>query len=170
MDYSLILAVVMATAPPELPMDRETELWAEVLRTQLAAVAIGAEVIDPKEASVTLDVIRERFRQYGAMPTLIDCNRFPPRQLLNEWLAENRKYRQSLLTRLAIDRVHEHELRGAIEDCDTLYAVYDTLRDACCEYYYVTVRRESLDRVRRQIGERAFYAGVMPRPLPLWPK
>lgn len=167
MDYSLVLAAVLATSSPELPIDRETELWAEAIRPQLTAVAIGAEVVDAKEGSVGLAVIRDRFRQYGSMPTLADCNRFPPRALLNEWLAENRKYRQELLTRLAIDRVHEHELRGAIEECDTLYAMHDALRDASCEYYYVTVRRESLDRVRRLIGERAYYAGALPPPIPI---
>jgi hypothetical protein len=46
-----------------------------------------------------------------------------------------------------------------------VYRVWDHLRDARCEYYYVTVRRAALEKLRADLGDADFVAGVMPEPV-----
>ena len=42
------------------------------------------------------------------------------------------------------------------------------LRDARCEHFYVTYRRQSLAQLRDLIGLEAFYTGRLPPHVPLW--
>ena len=60
------------------------------------------------------------------------------------------------------------ELRTALQETDHLYYIWDTVRDARCEYYYVTVRRQALKRLRDLLGEEAYYTTKLPPFVPLW--
>ena len=42
------------------------------------------------------------------------------------------------------------------------------MRDARCEYYYITVRRQALKRLRTMIGAEAYDAAELPPYVPLW--
>jgi hypothetical protein len=42
------------------------------------------------------------------------------------------------------------------------------VRDARCDYYYVTVRRLALKRLRELVGDEAYYAGNLPPCVPIW--
>jgi hypothetical protein len=55
-----------------------------------------------------------------------------------------------------------------MQEADRLYQVWDTVRDARCDYYYVTVRRQALKRLRDMLGSDAYYSGVLPPHVPLW--
>ncbi len=59
-------------------------------------------------------------------------------------------------------------LRATIQETDRLYQVWDKVRDARCDYYYVTVRRTALKDLRALIGDQAYYAGDLPPCVPLW--
>src|SRR5438093_1541624 len=60
------------------------------------------------------------------------------------------------------------ELRVALQETDHLYQVWDAVRDARCDYYYVTVRRLALKRLRDLVGEEAYYSSNLPPCVPLW--
>ncbi|MBN9119836.1 MAG: hypothetical protein J0I06_11865 [Planctomycetes bacterium] len=49
-----------------------------------------------------------------------------------------------------------------------LYRQWDAVRDAQCDFYYVTVRRAALKKLRDEIGEDEFSTGHMPHYVPDW--
>ena len=40
--------------------------------------------------------------------------------------------------------------------------------NTACEYYYVTVRRQALKRLRHMVGHDDYFAGILPPYVPLW--
>ena len=70
--------------------------------------------------------------------------------------------------RQAVELVHWWEFREAVQEADRLYQVWDNVRDARCDYYYVTVRRHALQKLREAIGPEAYYAGCLPPHVPVW--
>ena len=101
-------------------------------------------------------------------PLLEERERFPPLKLVEQLVSHNRSYRKELEDRLAIDPLHAEELRAAIDEAEHLFRIWETLRDAVTEHYYVDFRRQALDRLRDQVGLTAFYRGDMPPALPIW--
>jgi len=112
--------------------------------------------------------LQERLDKYDQMPRLGEADRFPHRESINEFLALNRRFREDLQKRLEVDLVNEDVVRQAISECDQLYHIYDTLRDAKCDFYYVTTRREALQLLKELVGEESFYSGRLPPPYPVW--
>ena len=83
-------------------------------------------------------------------------------------LAFNRAYRQHIDVRQPLELLNWWELRVALQETDHLYQVWDAVRDARCDYYYVTVRRLALKRLRDLVGEEAYYSSNLPPCVPLW--
>jgi hypothetical protein len=94
--------------------------------------------------------------------------RFPDRALINDLLSFNRSYRQHLDSRQSIEKTYWWELHEAVQEADRLYQLWDTVRDARCDYYYVTVRRQALKKVRETVGAQAYYSGCLPPHVPVW--
>jgi hypothetical protein len=171
----IILAAALLSAPKGTAVPEQTA-WVEGMRPCLLTLAIDGEILDPRERAflmtqnpvVDLGVLQGRNEEFARAPMLGECDRFPERKLINDYLALNRSYRNDLNMRLAIDLVHMEELRTAIAETDQLYQAWDTVRDARCDYYYVTVRRQSLQLLRDLIGAEAFYSGQMPPNVPVW--
>lgn len=171
-----VLAAVLLTAPKDIPLPPNQAGWVEVMRPTIIAMAIDGEILDPRERAflLTQDVIGDiamlqgRSEELAGAPLLGESGRFPERKLVNDFLAVNRSYRNDLSARLAIDLVNMEELRTAIVETDRLYQAWDTVRDARCDYYYVTVRRQALQLLRDLIGPEAFYSGHMPPNVPVW--
>lgn len=172
----ILLAAALISAPKECPLPSTESAWLEAARPCLLTVAVDAEILDPRERAFLftqdplgdLTMLQARNQDLARAPLLGDCHRFPERKMINDFLALNRSYRNELTARLVIDVVHCEELRSAICETDQLYQVWDTVRDARCDYYYVTVRRQSLQLLRELIGAEAFYAGQMPPNVPVW--
>ncbi|HEV3202949.1 MAG TPA: hypothetical protein VGY77_01130 [Gemmataceae bacterium] len=176
--YEYILALTLITAPPNsLDSVRDSYLLAKV-RTSLQEAAIKNEILDPKEVRYILarpedffadvHLLQRRFRELADAPALHDGLRFPDRDLVNELLAFNRAYRQHLSVRQPVELAKWWEIRTAIQETDFLYQVWDTVRDARCDYYYVTVRRQALKKLRTMLGEDKYYQGQLPPHVPLW--
>jgi len=171
-----VLAAVLLTAPKDIPLPPNQAGWVEVMRPSMIAMAVDAEILDPRERAflLTQDILGDltmlqtRNEELAGAPLLGECARFAERKLVNDFLAVNRSYRNDLHARLAIDLVNMEELRTAILETDRLYQVWDTVRDARCDYYYVTVRRQALQLLRDLIGPQAFYSGEMPPNVPVW--
>ena len=56
----------------------------------------------------------------------------------------------------------------ALAETDRLYKVWDAVRDARCDFYYVTVRRQALKRLREALGDAAYAATDLPPHVPAW--
>ena len=53
-----------------------------------------------------------------------------------------------------------------IEDMEERYRVWDYVRDARCEFYYVHIRRQALKKLLLVVGEEAFSRGELPFAVP----
>src|SRR5205085_10335996 len=100
-----------------------------------------------------LNLLRRRYQDLHDAPKLHDGQRFPDRGAVNDLLAFNRAYRRYLDARQAMEQDRSACVRAALKETDCLYQVWDAVRDARCEYYYITVRRQALKRLRTVLGE-----------------
>jgi hypothetical protein len=176
LDYALALALL--TSPAE-PADAAAVLEPfHSLRPTVQAVAIDWEILDPREVRYVLTraedfaadvkLLRRRYHDLHDAPPLHDCMRFPDRTLINDLLAFNRAYRQHLDGRQSLELIYWWELREAVQEADRLYQIWDTVRDARCDYYYVTVRRQALKKLRETVGLEAYSTACLPPHVPIW--
>ncbi len=77
---------------------------------------------------------------------------FPPRWAINEYLLLNKSYRQ-FLGRAKLLYPGTSIFQDTIEEVDYLYTLYDKIRDAQCEYYYIHIRREALKEAKRLLDQ-----------------
>jgi hypothetical protein len=175
LDY--ILAMALLSGAPAGDVVPPGEGYA-AMRPTLQALAVAREVLDPREMryvltrpedfAADLKLLRRRYRELAEAPPLQDCMRFPDRALINDLLAFNRAYRQHLDNRQALEQTYWWELREAVQETERLYQIWDTVRDARCDYYYVTVRRQALKKLRETVGEDAYWSGCLPPHVPVW--
>lgn len=171
-DYVLALALLTGA-----PGDSAEGLGSRSAST-LQAVAVQLEILDPREVRYILtrpedfgsdlNMLRRRWADLTNAPALIDNLRFPDRETVNEMLSFNRAYRQYIDARQAVELAHWWEHQQTLQETEDLYQIWDTVRDARCEYYYVTVRRQALKRLRDLLGEEAYYSGQLPPYVPVW--
>jgi hypothetical protein len=175
---SYLVAVALLTTPPDVPEPLpDPELWPD-LRAALVAVAIEWEILDPRETRYVfarledfddnVNLMRRRYRDLIHAPRLADGARFPDHRTVNELLGHNRAYRRQIDARQALDQDRPEQIQAALKEADALYQVWDAVRDARCEYYYVTVRRQALKRLQCLLGEEDYAAGRLPPYVPLW--
>lgn len=173
-----LLAVALLTSPPGTAEEMATPPVCSAVRTALQNVALQWEILDPREVRYVLTrpedfawdlkLLRQRYRDLAQAPPLRDSMRFPPRSVVSDWLAFNRAYREHLETRQSVDQAHWWELREIIQETDCLFQVWDTVRDAQCDSYYVTVRRQALKRLRETLGPQGYYSASLPPHVPVW--
>jgi hypothetical protein len=148
------------------------------LAPTVTVLAIHAEVMDqreggyllasPEEFVADLALVRKRIRTLAGAPPLHDHQRFPDRQVAREFLEFNRAYRVHLLNRQEIEGTRRDELAEAVHETDELYRIWDAVRDARSDCYYVTVRRQALLLLREALGQEDYYRGVLPPHVPVW--
>jgi hypothetical protein len=112
--------------------------------------------------------VRKRYQELKGAPPEGDCLRWPERGFITGLIAQNREYRLFLEYRLKLEKVDAHALHEAVVETDALYQALDAMRDARTGFYYVSVRRQALQKLRELIGPAAYYAGVIPSPVPVW--
>jgi hypothetical protein len=174
----MVLAMALLTAPPGAPDPRDAARLFEVLKGPMQSLAVKWEILDAREVryilarqedfAADLNLLRRRYHDLANAPALADSQRFPDRAVVNDLLASNRAYRQHVDVRQPLELIHWWDLRTALQETDHLYQVWDAVRDARCDYYYVTVRRQALKRLRELIGEEAYYSANLPPVVPLW--
>ncbi len=143
----------------------------------LQHVAVQWELLDPREVRYVLGrpedslsdlaIVQKRYQDLQGAPWLYDRLRFPDRQTVNEFLAFNRAYRRTIDVRQPLELHNWWQMRAALQETDRLYLVWDLVRDAQCHYYYVSVRRNALKRLKEMIGDEAYYSGKLPPYVPL---
>lgn len=172
------LAVALLTGPAEGAQKAPNAEECLTLQPSLQALAISWEVLDPREVryvlaradefGADLHVLRRRYDELLDAPPACDGLRFPDRSCINELISFNRAYRQHLDSRQALGTPFQWELHEALQETDQLYQVWDTVRDARCDYYYVTVRRQALKKLRDLVGFAAYYRAELPPHVPIW--
>jgi hypothetical protein len=168
----------LLTTPPDVPEPPiDAGDWPAV-QEAVQALAVEWEILDPREVRYVLarpedfendlNLLRRRYQELKDAPKLTDSQRFPDRNTVNELLAFNRAYRRFLDGRQPLEQDRSTTLRAALKETDLLYQVWDSVRDARCEYYYITVRRQALKRLRQMVGPDAYDAAELPPYVPLW--
>jgi hypothetical protein len=176
--YNILVAMALLTAPPDsLPTPKEADLYAGV-REPLRELAIQWEILDTREAPFMLaraeefqddlNMLRRRYQELADAPSVHDAMRFPSRTVVTDYLDFNRSYRRNLDLRQPVERARWWEFQTALEETEQLYHIWDTVRDARCECYYVHIRRRALKSLRTMIGEDAYYSGKLPPYVPVW--
>ena len=132
----------------------------------------GGEV-DPDETFLDrcyneISMIRGRYIDLKDAPKVGDSLRFPPREMINPLLEFNRKYLKHLEKEVIWNQDRRHHWDQAIAETKYLHNVWDTARDARCEYYYVTIRRLSLKKLKDMIGDEAYWEADLPPYVPIW--
>ncbi len=176
--WSYALAAALLTTPPEVPDPPPDAAEWSAVQEAVQNLAVQWEILDPREVRYVLArsedwendlaLLRRRYQELKDAPKLADAARFPDRGTVNELLAFNRAYRRHLDARQALEQDRCQCLRTALKETDYLYQVWDSVRDARCEYYYITVRRQALKRLRQMIGTEAYDAADLPPYVPLW--
>ena len=174
----LLLAATLLTAPVGTPENAPpAERWPAV-RDAIHQTAVAWEIMDPREVRYVLaqredfepdlDLLRKRFIDLSDAPKLIDCKRLPDRRTVNDLIKFNRSYKKHLEQRQMWEADRAGLFHQVIDETDRLYRQWDSVRDAQCDFYYVTVRRAALKRLRDELGEEAFAGGKMPPYVPEW--
>jgi hypothetical protein len=175
---SCVLAAMLLTSPPGTPeMTPPADEW-PAMQEALQTMAVQWEILDPREVryilarpddfSNDLTLLRNRYQELKDAPKLNDGQRFPDRGTVNELLSFNRAYRRYLDARQTMEPDRASVVRAALKETDCLYQVWDAVRDARCEYYYVTVRRQALKRLQTMLGTEAYSAADLPPFVPVW--
>jgi hypothetical protein len=80
----------------------------------------------------------------------------------------NRSFRKKLDERGQFEFDRAAAFQVVIRETDRLYQVWDAVRDARCEFYFITVRRQALKKLRDALGEEAYQAAELPPCVPVW--
>jgi hypothetical protein len=176
--FAQLLAWIALTAPPALVDLLLSPQVFQLVRPALSATALHLEILDPREVRYILirpddfhsdlNLLRRRFTDLQDAPALSDGRRFPDTETVNQLIAFNRSFRQHLCLRRPVEHSRLGEIQDAVREADELYHIWDTVRDTRCQYYYVTVRRQALKKLRDMLGAEAYYSGRLPPPVPLW--
>lgn len=176
--FEYVLAVALLTASPDAPEPNFGPTACTRLQPVMQSLAVSWEILDPREVRYVLTrtedfasdlkLLRRRFHDLADAPKLEDGFRFPDRATVSDLLAFNRAYRQHLDVRQPLELPNWWDLREALQETDRLYQIWDTVRDARCEYYYVTVRRQALKKLREMVGDEAYLSGQLPPHVPVW--
>jgi hypothetical protein len=173
-----VLTWILLAAPPEWVAPFVQPCTFALLQPALRTTGVYWELLDTREVRYILArpddflsdfaLLRRRYQDLADAPALYDGLRFPDSETASRLLAFNRSYRQYLTNRQPVEILRWGDLRAAAQETDQLYHIWDTVRDARCEYYYVTVRRQALKKLRDLLGPEAYYSGRLPPPVPLW--
>lgn len=173
-----LLAAVLLTTPPGVPEPPPTaDRWVEV-RDGLQQLAIRWELLDPREThyllarreefSIDVNLLRRRYQELKDAPRLADADRLPAKAVAEDMVKANRAFRAGINDRRVLELDRAELLNNILHEADQLYRVWDAVRDAKCEFYYITARRQALRKLRDTLGDDAYARGELPPNLPLW--
>jgi hypothetical protein len=174
----LVLAAALLSAPVGTPEQVPSEAEWPGVRDSIHKLAVEWEIMDERETryvmasredfEADLNLLRKRNAELADAPKLAECRRLPDRNTINEFIKFNRAFRKHLeeCAMWELDRADLYNT--AIQETDRLYRQWDAVRDAQCDFYYVTVRRAALKKLRDGVGEEAFATGRMPPYVPEW--
>ena len=176
LDY--VLAVAVLVASPHCGAQAPDLTGHACLAPSLSNVALSWELIDPREEGLLfarssdfpcdVELVQRRYAELVDAPPVCDALRLPNKDRAGELLTFNRTYYATLKQR--------HELLGdtvgavvpAMAETDRLYRIWDLVRDAGSDCYYVSVRRQALLTLRQAIGVADFAAAKLPPHVPVW--
>jgi hypothetical protein len=173
-----VMAMVLLVAPPGSPAPEITTEEFPALQAALHQCGVEWEILDPRETKYVLtrhedfqsdlDLLRKRYQDLKDVPKIADAQRFPERAVVNEMLSFNRQFRKHLESTSLIESHRANYFGMAMRETDRLYQIWDSVRDARCDFYYVTVRRQAMKKLKCLVGGESYFAGDLPPYIPTW--
>jgi hypothetical protein len=172
-----VLAAMLLVGDPDDVVKIDPSLY-YICADELRDLSVSLQIIDVQERRYTLVLpsdfhedlakLRKRNNELHDAPSAEDALRFPSREVVNKLLEFNREYRQHLVNVRDAFPYRYWEYVFVIEETERLYRIWDLVRDAGCEYYYITVRRQALKELRDLIGYDDYYRSKLPPWVPTW--
>jgi hypothetical protein len=169
----MLLSAPVGT-PEQVP---PPERWA-IVQAAIHETAVSWEILDPREMryvlaqpddfQTDLDFLRKRRVELADAPPVADADRLPDRRLMNDYIQFNRAYRKNLDMRMLWEADRADRIGEVVRETDRLYKMWDAMREAKCDFHYVTYRRQSLKKLKDALGPEAYMAGEMPPYVPEW--
>ena len=176
LDYMLAVAVLMTGPRCGSPAPAMPEH--ACLARSLTNLALSWELIDPREEAALfarrsdfrrdLRLVRRRYAELIDAPPASDAFRLPNKEMAGELLAFNRAYYATLKQRRDLLGDHFGAVVPAMAETECLYRIWDLVRDAGSDCYYVSVRRRALLALRDAIGVADFASANLPPHVPVW--
>ena len=177
LDYMLAAMLLQGAEFPSLQDPKSTPAWHALVGKPMTQLALSCELLDPREVRYVLTksdefisdvrMLQRRAHDLNQAPFLHDSARFPEKAVVNDLLLFNRAYRQHLESCLPL-YPNNADLRAAKEEVEQLYQIWDCVRDARCEYYYVHIRRQALKRLHDMLGDADYQQANLPPHVPYW--
>lgn len=172
------IAFMLLTTPPGVNEPAPDLAQWKTIQESVQALAIEWEILDPRETkyilakpeewSIDINLLRRRHQELKDVPRLNDALRLPDRQTANEQIQCNRAFRKLLDGRRALETDRADEWLVIIKETEKLYQIWDGVRDARCDFYYVTVRRNALKKLKDNLGEDNWATATLPLGMPAW--
>lgn len=173
-----LTAFMLITAPAGSSAQTPSQMsWPE-LSQSVRTVAVDLELLDKceriyvfvkrEEFTFDIEMIRDRYASLKNAPRCHDADHFPHRHVTSGLIEFNRSFLKHVEKRRVLETDRYDELTDIIDETNQIYRILDAARDARCDYYNVTSRREALQRLRDMIGEEDFRSGKLPIPVPVW--
>ncbi len=174
----LLMAAMLLSAPAGTPEQAPpADRWV-AMQGALHQTAIEWEILDPRETRYVLakpedfqedlDFLRKRRVELADAPKVADSFRLPDKHLMNDYIQFNRAYRKNLETRLIWEADRATLIGEVLRETDRLYKLWDAMREAKCDFHYITYRRQQLKKLKDGMGEPAYTAGELPPCVPEW--
>jgi hypothetical protein len=174
----LILATMLLSAPVGTPEQTPPpDRWV-AMQAAIHQVATDWEILDaremryvlakPEDFQEDLDFLRKRRIDLQDAPKVSESDRLPSRQAVNDNIRFNRAYRKNLENRLIWEPDRAGVIGDAITETERLYKMWDAIRDAKCDYHYITVRRVALKKLKEMVGPEMYSTGELPLYVPEW--
>ncbi len=174
----LFLATILLSAPVGTPEQTPPpERW-NVVQAAIHEIAVEWEILDSRETryvlanledfQADLDFLRKRKAELLEAPKLAESARLPTRSLMDEHIRFNRAYRKHLDTRILWEADRADQISEAVRETDRLYKMWDAMREAKCEFHYVTYRRLALKKFKDALGTEVYASGELPPCVPDW--
>lgn len=174
----LILATMLITGTPGAHEATPTpEQW-PLVQFSVQKLATDWQILDGREKhyilakreefNIDINLLRRRYQDLRDAPSIEEANRLPDRKTASEMIKFNRTFRQYLVDRQILERDRDAFYQIVLFETDKLYRVWDCVRDAQCDFYYITVRRQALQKLRCLLGEQAYLYGELPPNVPIW--
>ena len=176
--FDYVLAVAVLVAGPRCGSVAEAVTEHVCLGQSLGNVALSWELIDPREEGLLfarvsdfpcdIELVRRRYAELIDAPPVCDAYRLPTKDTAGELLVFNRTYYATLKQRRDLLGDNVGAVVPAMAETDRLYRIWDLVRDAGSDCYYVSVRRQALLALRQAIGVEDFANANLPPHVPVW--
>lgn len=171
-------ALCYLTAPRGTPEAVPCEKRWVAVRDAIHQRAIALEIMDPREDRYLLtipadwphdlEILRGRYDELKDAPRLEACNLLPSRSKINDLIKFNRDFRKHIEERMIWEQDRLDLFHEVLAETDACYRLWDLARDAQCDFYYVTVRRIALKKLKHGLPEEDRAVLRMPPFVPDW--